>query len=126
MQIPPFSTTAVDVDVDVDLDVDVAASKCLNPISFAQARKCCIIPNSTKVLIMWLAGKMRHIPCSHWLTEEARWGGALCDETKTAACDTIRCDKIDKIKLVLIIQIFRLNLPFSVNCYVHLSFYFLF
>ena len=57
---------------DVDLDVDVTASKCLNPISFAQARKCCIIPNSTKVLIMWLAGKMRHIPCSHWLTEEAR------------------------------------------------------
>ena len=45
---------------------------------------------------MWLAGKMRHIPCSHWLTEEARWGGALCDETKTAACYT----KIDKIKLV--------------------------
>ena len=71
---------------------------------------------------MWLAGKMRHIPCSHWLTEEARWGGALCDETKTAACDT----KIDKIKLVLIIQIFKLNLLFSLNCYVHLSFYFLF
>ena len=88
MQIPPFSTTAVDVDVDVDLDVDVAASKCLNPISFAQARKCWIIPNSTKVLIMWLAGKMRHIPCSHWLPKEARWGGELCDETKTAACDT--------------------------------------
>ena len=103
MQIPPFSTTAVDVDVDVDLDVDVAASKCLNPISFPQARKCCIIPNSTKVLIMWLAGKMRHIPCSHWLTEEARWGGALCDETT-----------------------FRLNLLFTSNCYVHLSFYFLF
>ena len=82
--------------------------------------------NSTKVLIMWLAGKMRHIPCSHWLTDEARWGGALCDETKTAACDTSRCDKIDKIKLVLIIQIFRLNLRCSVNCCVHLSLYFLF
>ena len=33
---------------------------------------------------MWLAGKMRHIPYSYWLPEEARWGGELCDETKTA------------------------------------------
>ena len=69
---------------------------------------------------MWLAGKMRHIPCSHCLTEEARWGGALCDETKTAACDT-------KITLVCTsIQIIKLNLLFSLNCYAHLSFYFLF
>ena len=104
MQIPPFSTTAVDVDVDADLDVDVAASKCLNPISFAQARKCCIIPNRTKVLIMWLADKMRHIPCSHWLTEEARWGGALCDETNMAECDI----KIDKIKLVWLFKLLGL------------------
>ena len=53
---------------------------------------------------MWLAGKMRHIPCSHWLTDEARWEGALCDETKTAACDT----KIDKIKLVWLFKFLRL------------------
>ena len=89
-------TVLLNADSAVFDDSSLPASKCLNPISFAQARKCCIIPNSTKVLIMWLAGKMRHIPCSHWLTEEARWGGALGDETNTAECDT----KIDKIKLV--------------------------
>ena len=54
MQMPPFSTTAVSLQVDVSI-----------PFPLRQARKCCIIPNSTKVLIMWLAGKMRHIPCSH-------------------------------------------------------------
>ena len=50
---------------------------------------------------MWLAGKMRHIPCSHWLPEEERWGGELCDETKTAACDT-------KIKLVCLFKFLSL------------------
>ena len=90
MQMPPFSTTAVSLQVDVSI-----------PFPLRQARKCCIIPNSTKVLIMWLAGKMRHIPCSHWLPEEERWGGELCDKTKTAACDT-------KIKLVCLFKFLSL------------------
>ena len=74
-------TVLLNADSAVFDDSSLPASKCLNPISFAQARKCGIIPNSTKVLLMWLASKMSHIPCSHWLTEEVRWGGALCDET---------------------------------------------
>ena len=44
---------------------------------------------------------MRHIPCSYWLPEEARLGGGLCDETKTAAYDT-------KIKLVCLFKFLSL------------------
>ena len=43
---------------------------------------------------------MKHIPCSHWLPEEARWGGDLCDK-RTAACDT-------KIKLVCVFKFLSL------------------
>ena len=92
-----IQTSLLNADAAVFDDSSYPASRYLNPISFAQARKFCIIPNSTKILIMWLAGKVRHIPCSYWLPEEARWGGELCDETKTAACDT-------KIKLVCLFK----------------------
>ena len=91
MQMPPFSTTALSLPVDVSIPFP------LRRLESAAS----YIPNSTKVLIMWLAGKMWHIPCSHWLPEEARWGGELCDETKTAACDT-------KIKLVCLFKVLSL------------------